>query len=126
MEKKILKINKMILIIIALMMFVNVFYIDVFAADNIVNPNNYKVNNLGNSQNAIKTVGAIVNVIQILGIIIAICSIGILGIKYMTGSLEQRAEYKKTLLPFIVGVALITAIVSIVKLIYQITSKNIT
>lgn len=106
-------------------MFINVFCIDSFAAP-IVNTNKYKTNNLGDSNNALKIIGPIINIIQILGIIISLCSIGILGIKYMTGSLEQRAEYKKTLLPFIIGIALITAITTIVKFIYQITSKNIT
>lgn len=125
MEKRILKVNKIILIIITVIMFINVFCIDSFATP-IVNTNKYKTNNLGDSNNALKIIGPIINIIQILGIIISLCSIGILGIKYMTGSLEQRAEYKKTLLPFIIGIALITAITTIVKFIYQITSKNIT
>ena len=124
MEKKILKFNKIILIIITVIMFINVFCTNAFAA--ILNPNTYKPGDIGASGNTLKIVSNIVTTFQVVGIIITICSIGLLGIKYMTGSLEQRAEYKKTLLPFIIGVALITAITTIVRIIYTFVSKNIT
>lgn len=35
--------------------------------------------------------------------IAAIIGIAIIGLKYMLGSLEEKAEYKKTMLPYIVG-----------------------
>lgn len=58
------------------------------------------ITNLGN--NIIKT-------IQYVGSIAAVIVLIVLGIKYMMGSTEEKAEYKKTMIPYIVGAILIFA-----------------
>ena len=63
----------------------------------------------------------IVSLIQTLGIVIAVVVILILGIQYMMGSAEQKAEYKKTMIPYLVGAVLIFAATSIVKVVYQLS-----
>ncbi len=68
--------------------------------------------------------GKIINVIQVVGIIVAIVVILILGIKYMTGSVEQKAEYKKTMIPYVIGAILLVAGTTIVKTVYNIISAN--
>lgn len=45
----------------------------------------------------------IVHIVSLVGSGISIIALIVLGIKYMAGSLEDRAEYKKTLLPYIIG-----------------------
>ena len=50
---------------------------------------------------------ALINVVSIVGSAAAIITLIILGIKYMMGSAEERAEYKKTLLPYILGAAMV-------------------
>lgn len=50
---------------------------------------------------------SIINVVSIVGSAAAIITLVILGIKYMMGSAEEKAEYKKTLLPYIVGAAMV-------------------
>ena len=81
----------------------------------------------GTDTNKITTIGGnIVNIIQVVGVVVAIIVLLVIGIKYMTGSVEQKAEYKKTIIPFIVGVGLITVTSTVVKIIYETTSKNIT
>lgn len=56
----------------------------------------------------ITTLGAnIVNIMQIVGIVIAVVVILVIGIKYLIGSAEEKAEYKKTLLPYIFGAAMV-------------------
>ena len=62
----------------------------------------------------------IVNVIQVLGVVVAMVVMVILGIKYMTGSMEQRAITKKSMIPYIVGVILLVATTSIIRLVYGI------
>ena len=47
----------------------------------------------------------------------------VIGIKYIIGSAEQKAEYKTTMIPYIVGAVLIFAGTSIVKVIYQLASQ---
>ena len=72
----------------------------------------------------ITTLGAnIVNIIQVVGIVVAIIVLLVIGIKYIIGSAEQKAEYKTTMIPYIVGAVLIFAGTSIVKVIYQLASQ---
>ncbi len=124
MVKNIRVINKIIIILIVLIMSSTVLSNIVYAKP-IVNTNDYGQGNLGNNTKALGIVGTILSVIQIVGVIVAVISISILGIKYMTGSVEQKAEYKKTMIPFIIGVALIVASTTIIKAIYTIVSNNV-
>ena len=45
----------------------------------------------------------IIGAIQIIGTVLSVVVLAILGIKYMLGSVEQRAEYKKSLKPYLIG-----------------------
>ena len=71
----------------------------------------------------ITTLGAnIVNIIQVVGIVISIIVLLVIGIKYIIGSAEQKAEYKKTMIPYIVGALLIFAASTIVNILYGVIS----
>lgn len=50
---------------------------------------------------------SIINVVSIVGSAAAIITLIILGIKYMMGSAEEKAEYKKTMIPYLVGAILV-------------------
>ena len=68
---------------------------------------------------------AIVSVVRVVGVIVAVVVLLILGIKYMVGSAEERAEYKKTMVPYIVGAVLIFASTTLVGIVYDLaTSLN--
>lgn len=72
--------------------------------------NTGKIDNLGqNIITIISTVGSIVSVIVLI----------VLGLKYMMGSAEEKAEYKKTLLPYIIGAALVFAASTIASVVFQ-------
>ena len=43
------------------------------------------------------------NMIRLLGTFIAVGVLMIIGIKYMTGSIEEKANYKKTMMPYLIG-----------------------
>lgn len=49
----------------------------------------------------------IISWISIIAIVIAVIVLLILGIKYMIGSASEKAEYKKTMIPYLVGAVLI-------------------
>ncbi len=51
----------------------------------------------------------IVRILQTFGVILSVIILIIIGIKYMLGSAEEKAEYKKTLMPYVIGAALIFA-----------------
>lgn len=78
------------------------------------------VSNLFNSSNTntsgIQSVGAnIVSIITTIGIIVAVIVLLILGIKYMMGSASEKAEYKKTMIPYLIGAVLIFGASAIAK-----------
>ena len=59
--------------------------------------------------------GTIVNIITTIGIIVAVVVLLILGIKYLMGSASEKAEYKKTMIPYLVGAILIFGASAIAK-----------
>ena len=58
-----------------------------------------------------------------IGIICSVIALMILGIKYMLGSVEEKAEYKKSFGIYILGASLVFAISTIVNLIYSIVKS---
>ena len=73
----------------------------------------------------IKDIGNdIITVIRNIGIVISVATILVLGIKYMMGSAEEKAEYKKTMLPYFIGAILLFSGSAIVTAIQEI-GKNI-
>lgn len=50
-----------------------------------------------------KTSKELFNILLILGMCIAVIISGILGIKFMIGSAEEKAEIKDALIPFVIG-----------------------
>ena len=54
-----------------------------------------------------------------INMLIAVITIMILGIKYMMGSVQERAEYKKSMIPYLVGCILLFATITIVNAVYH-------
>ena len=72
---------------------------------------------------SLTTVGNnVVTIINVVGIVIAVIILLIIGIKYMIGSASEKAEYKKTMIPYIVGAVLIFAVTSLVRVIYSLAN----
>ena len=65
----------------------------------------------------------IIGIIQVVGSLVAVGVIVVLGIKYMMGSASEKAEYKKVMLPYIIGAVLIFAGVNIASAIYKMASQ---
>lgn len=57
--------------------------------------------------------GKIMGMIRNIAIIAAVIIIMVLGIKYMLGSVEEKADYKKSFVPLIIGIILVVAATSI-------------
>lgn len=73
-----------------------------------------KVQNLGKQ---------IVGILQVVGIVVAVVVLLVLGIKYMMGSTEEKAEYKKVMVPYLIGALLIFAATTIVNVVYNMFSN---
>ena len=62
----------------------------------------------------------IVGYINVIGVIISVIILIVLGIKYMLGSVEEKAEYKKTMMGYVIGALMIFSTTTIANILYNI------
>lgn len=97
---------------------------NVFAATSY-NPANFSGNVAANvnTNSVLDWSNTIINVVSIVGSAAAIVILIVLGVKYMMGSAEEKAEYKKTLLPYIIGAVFVFGASVLTKVIYNFINK---
>lgn len=111
-----MKLNKVLSIALITMMLLIVASNFVLAVD----PGTITGDTSGAGTTSVTTLGKqIVGIIQVVGSIAAVAVLVVLGIKYMMGSTEEKAEYKKTLIPYLVGAVLIFAASNIAGMVYD-------
>ena len=66
----------------------------------------------------------ILGFIQVIGTVVSVVGLMAIGIKYMLGSVEEKSEYKQTMIPYVIGAILVFSGSTIPQIIYQI-AKNI-
>lgn len=111
--KKTIKIMSILLVTI---MFVAIFATNVNAtsADTILN----QMSNVSYTDGGIANVGKnIVSILSTIGVVVAVIILLVIGIKYMVGSASEKAEYKKTMIPYLVGAVLIFGASAIAKVV---------
>lgn len=100
------------IVIVATMLISAVAPVFAFTAPGEVSPDSGAAGKFDNQMNKI------MGLVQGVGIGIAVIILVVLGIKYMVGSSEERAEYKKTFIPYIVGAVLVGGAATIANVIY--------
>lgn len=117
-----MKLKKVVGILTILAMLLILFSSSSFAK---VDTDIYKPKDLTSSdyEEAFKLGGTIVSGLTMVGTILAIVGIMVLGIKYMIGSTAEKAEYKKSMIPYLIGCIFIFAISRIVSIIYSLASQ---
>lgn len=109
----------LVVILIVLCMFICLVPYCCYAEDlGLGSLGDYKGTN-PDSSNLQSKAGNILGAIQIIGTVLSVVMLIAIGIKYMLGSVEERAEYKKTLWPYIVGAFLLFTGTLIPQLIYD-------
>lgn len=104
------------IVFITLLSFCNI----VFATDAASNPSAFKPGNVGNEKELKDRVGVILGAINNIGTVVCIVTLMALGIKYMLGSIEEKAEFKKTATIYITGAILTFSITTIPNILYKI------
>lgn len=74
----------------------------------------------GNSKVFEESVGKILSIVQVVASLAAVICLVILGVKYMTGSIEEKAQYKKTLMPYFIGAMMVFGISNFLVVIYNV------
>lgn len=127
--------GKITIILIILMLIVSLFNLNIAKADDVtVEDIKGGVSNFmqaGQSQNnplnqeGLQNVSDVVyNVLLAVGIIAAVIVGLIIGIKYMMGSVAQKAETKELLAPYIVGCVIIFGAFAIWKIIVELLNQT--
>jgi len=100
--------------------FISLLIISISVSCLALTPSEIKGNSDVAGTNEITALGkSLVGILQTVGIVLSVIVILVIGIKYMMGSAEEKAEYKKTMIPYIVGAALIFAASVFANVIYQ-------
>ena len=82
----------------------------------------FRPNNINGYSAAENKAKIIVSVLRTVGIIVAVAGIIVLGIKYIFGSVEERADYKKSMKPYLIGFIMLFTISTIATIIYDFSS----
>ena len=117
------KMSKVISVLLIVMILVAIGT-NVFAAvSGVTNPSTLtgqtvqgtdKITNIGNQ---------LITILTIVGTVASVIVLIVLGLKYMMGSAEEKAEYKKTMMPYVIGAALVFAASAIAGILYSFLSN---
>ena len=114
--------KKTVKIICVAMIILMALTLTVNAASSGVAPGSYTGS--GASVSSINKIGIqIIQIVSTVGSIASVIVLVVLGIKYMMGSAEEKAEYKKTLLPYVIGAAFVFAASTIATFVFNFTSS---
>lgn len=75
---------------------------------------------LSNDDEAEEMLSVVLSIITNIGMVLSVLIPAILGVKYMLGSTEEKAQYKESLLPYVIGSILLFGICSVVKILQEV------
>lgn len=113
--KKSVKIISTLLVVAMLFMAVSPVCFATQLTPNSISANYSGIDTSGMTSTAGKILGLIRNVAVIAGVIL----IAVLGLKYMLGSTEEKAEYKKSFMPLIIGIVVVMGASQIATMIFS-------
>ncbi len=121
------KLKKVNILILSIFIIANIFsfYKTISSAANTtgsglaINVSDYKPSDFTEDADTVSFANKIIGFFQALGSIVSVLALVLIGIKYMTGSIEEKAEYKQTMIYYLVGAILVFAISNISAMIYN-------
>lgn len=118
--------TKKVFVLIVSMMIIIMFPKFSIAATNynidVVNDlNNWLVKEDINSSEIQDRAQKVLGIINVVGVILSVIILMILGIKYMIGSIEEKAEYKKTMFYYILGAIILFIAPTLANIIYNLS-----
>ncbi len=98
---------------------------DTLSSIDAINPANYqdKIGNVTNATSLRDMGNIIIGIIQFVGSAVSVIALIVIGIKYMMGSLEEKAQYKETMKPYIIGAFLVFGVSNLIGIIASIAES---
>lgn len=69
-----------------------------------------------NTGDMVQIAQQVIGIINVVAVVVAVVILLVLGIKYMMGSASEKAEYKKSMIPYLVGAFIIFAAPTLVNI----------
>ena len=119
-------------IILSLFIIIQILFVGINTcfADDVLNPESWKPSETQSDGTAIidatddkdftDKVNVVLTAIRNIGIIVSVAAVMVIGIKFMLGSVEEKAEYKKMIPGYLIGTFLVFAVTVLPDLIYNI------
>lgn len=127
------KVLSEIILFTIIFMFVLTFFQTISFADYVVsdaagggsssdiNPDTYKTTvGYGDASYIFDKGGKLLKIVRNIAAIVSVVTISIIGLRYMLGSVDQKAEYKEKMRPVVIGCILVAALSTILTLIQSI------
>ena len=107
-------IKKMIIIFIMICMYI--IMINNYSFSFVLNPGGYEPASTTDASQTTQLqniANDIISPLRFIGTIVSVIALMIIGVKYMLGSVEEKAEYKKTMKPYIIGAIMLFGITNL-------------
>lgn len=115
--------TKKILCIILAFIFVLAFFQTVSFAGDKLKPDDYKDTlTYGDATYIFQKGGSILRIFRNIAAVTALVTITIIGIRYMLGSIDEKAEYKQKMLPVVIGCIFVAGLAGILTLIQSVVA----
>jgi len=116
------RIVKIILLFAIMLTIFNNYNVEALT-DPLTNPGHYDPGDGAKEVKLVQMGGHILGVINTVGVVVSVVVLMVVGIKYMLGSVEEKAEYKKTMSSYIIGAILLFGVTTIANILYTIAGK---
>ena len=86
-------------------------------------PDDYKppsTTNVSGADQIQNIANSIIGPIRVVGSAVSVIALIIMGIKYVMGSIEEKAEYKKTMMPYLIGAIMVFSITNLLSILVEI------
>lgn len=91
--------------------------------DVLENLDYFKPDELQNEKSLKEKAGVIIRIINVVGLIISVITLMLIGFRYMTGSIEEKANYKKAMVPWVIGAIILFSATTLPNVIYTISNN---
>ena len=122
MKEETKKLIKFIILFVTLNIIITYFFNNISFGATSCDVNEWKPHTYTGEGSIVVKGNRIIGAVRSVGSIVSVVSLIVLGIKYMIGSVEEKAEYKKTMIPYVVGAIMVFAISNILSVLYNFVS----
>lgn len=112
-SKKVLKIVAVILLVMLAFTVIQ----PVFAAE--INPGTLKADMSADSSDLTSKAQKVMGLIRNVSVVVGVIMLMVIGVKFMLGSAEEKAEYKKSLMPLVIGIVIVMMATTLVSFVWN-------